>query len=94
MRKKLLGDEHPDVATSLNDLALLYKNQGRYDDAELLYIQALDIRKKLLGDKHYDVALSLNNLAVLYDNQGRYDDAQRLYIQALEIYKKLSRGSF
>ncbi len=29
------------VATSLNNLALLYYSQGRYSDAEPLYIQAL-----------------------------------------------------
>jgi tetratricopeptide (TPR) repeat protein len=52
MRKKLLGEEHPDVAISLNDLAGLYESQGRYEEAEPLYIQALDMRKKLLGDKH------------------------------------------
>jgi tetratricopeptide (TPR) repeat protein len=41
MTKCLLGDEHPDVAQSLNNLALLYKSQGRYSDAEPLYIEAL-----------------------------------------------------
>ena len=52
MRKKLLGDEHPDIATSLNDLAFFYYKQGRYDKAEPLYLQALEMRKKLLGDEH------------------------------------------
>ena len=28
IRKRILGDHHPDVATSLNNLALLYENQG------------------------------------------------------------------
>ena len=32
-----LGPEHPDVATSLNNLALLYGSQGRYAEAEPLY---------------------------------------------------------
>ncbi|MEN8447018.1 MAG: toll/interleukin-1 receptor domain-containing protein, partial [Cyanobacteria bacterium J06555_13] len=82
MYKRLLGDEHPDVANSLNNLALLYDNQGRYSDAEPLYIDALAMYKRLLGDEHPDVALSLNNLAVLYDNQGRYSDAEPLYIDA------------
>lgn len=41
MTKCLLGDEHPDVAQSLNNLALLYKSQGRYSDAKPLYIEAL-----------------------------------------------------
>jgi CHAT domain-containing protein/Tfp pilus assembly protein PilF len=89
MRKKLLGAEHPDVATSLNNLALLYKTQGRYTEAEPLFIQALDMRKKLLGAEHPDVATSLNNLALLYKTQGRYTEAEPLYIQALEMLKKL-----
>ncbi|NEO96258.1 MAG: tetratricopeptide repeat protein [Moorea sp. SIO3G5] len=71
--------------TSLNNLALLYYNQGRYSDAEPLYLQALDLMKQLLGQNHPLVATSLNNLAGLYDNQGRYSEAEPLYRQALEI---------
>ena len=52
MRKKLLGEEHPDVASSLNNLASLYYYQRRDEEAEPLLLQALDMRKKLLGDKH------------------------------------------
>ena len=89
MIKKLLGAEHPYIATSLNNLAALYESQGRYEEAEPLYIQALDMRKKLLGEEHPDVATSLNNLAGLYSSQGRYEEAEPLYIQALDMYKKL-----
>src|SRR5580704_5978275 len=42
IREKALGPEHPDVAQSLNDLAGLYTNQGRYADAEPLYKQPRD----------------------------------------------------
>ena len=52
MSKKIIGAEHPYVATSLNNLAGLYESQGRYEEAEPLYIQALDMYKKLLGDEH------------------------------------------
>ncbi|MBH8573082.1 tetratricopeptide repeat protein [Nostocaceae cyanobacterium CENA369] len=87
--KKLLGEEHPDVATSLNNLAELYRSQGRYSEAEPLYIQALTLGHKLLGDEHLDVATSLNNLAVLYRLQGRYSEAEPLYTQALALRRKL-----
>ncbi|MEH2348469.1 MAG: tetratricopeptide repeat protein, partial [Nostoc sp.] len=87
--KKRFGDEHPDVATSLNNLALLYDSQGRYSDAEPLYIEALAMSKRLLGDEHPDVASSLNNLAFLYNSQGRYSDAEPLYIEALSMTKRL-----
>ena len=84
-----LGNDHPDVASSLNNLALLYESQGRYEKAEPLYLQALELRKRLLGDDHPDVATSLNNLAGLYKSQGHYEEAEPLYLQALELYKRL-----
>ncbi len=87
--KNRLGEEHNDVATSLNNLASLYQSQGRYGEAEPLLKQALEIFKKLLGEEHPDVATSLNNLAFLYSLQGRYEEVEPLYLQALEMYKKL-----
>ncbi|MEI1374659.1 tetratricopeptide repeat protein [Nostoc sp. UHCC 0926] len=87
--KKHLGDEHPSVASSLNNLASLYRSQGRYSEAEPLYIQALELWRKLLGDEHPDVAQSLNNLAYLYYSQGRYSEAEPLYIQALALWRQL-----
>ncbi len=84
-----LGDNHPDVAASLNNLALLYYSQGRYPEAEPLLLEALDLSKQLLGDNHPDVATSLNNLAGLYDSQGRYREAEPLYLEALDLRKQL-----
>ena len=55
---------------SLNNLAALYNDQGRYADAEPLFKRALAIQEKVLGPDHPDVAVSLNNLANLYDNAG------------------------
>ena len=56
IRKKMLGEEHPDVAQSLNNLAALYENQGKYDEAEKMFEESLAIRKKMLGEEHPDVA--------------------------------------
>ena len=89
MRKKLLGDEHPSVATSLNDLATLYEKKGLYSEAEPLFQEALTMRKRLLGNEHYDIAQSLNNLAGLYVNRGRYNEAEPLLQDALAMTKRL-----
>ena len=75
----------PDFAFSLNDLALLYQDQGRYADAEPLCRRALAIEEKTLGPDHPHVAVSLNNLARLYQFQGRYADAEPLYKRSLAI---------
>ncbi|MEM9539915.1 MAG: CHAT domain-containing protein [Cyanobacteria bacterium P01_E01_bin.42] len=89
MYKRLLGEEHPSVATSLNNLAELYRSQGKYEEAELRYRQALEMYKRVLGEEHPSVATSLNNLALLYRSQGKYEEAELRYRQALEMLKRL-----
>ena len=87
IRKAVLGERHPDTATSLNNLAVLLEAQGDYAAAKPLYEQALAIRKAALGERHPDTATSLNNLAVLLDAQGDYAAAKPLFEQALAIRK-------
>jgi CHAT domain-containing protein/tetratricopeptide (TPR) repeat protein len=89
IRKKVLGEKHPDYADSLNYLALLYDSQGNYARAEPLFQMALDIRKEVLGEKHPDFAASLNNLASLYENQWNYAKAEPLFQKAMEINKEV-----
>ncbi|MDM8546576.1 tetratricopeptide repeat protein [Candidatus Venteria ishoeyi] len=86
IRQQVLG-EHPDTATSLNNLALLYKAMGDYARAEPLYKQALQIKKITLAENHPSTATSLNNLALLYKTMGDYARAESLYKQALQIDK-------
>ncbi len=86
--EKALGPDHPSVGTSLNNLAGLYRAQGKYDLAEPLYQRSLSIREKALGPDHPDVGQSLNNLAGLYRAQGKYDLAEPLYQRTLSIFEK------
>ena len=65
--EKALGPEHPDVATVLNNLAELYRAQGKYAEAEPLYKRALAIREIALGPEHPDVAQSLTSLAEVFE---------------------------
>ncbi len=78
IREKTLGENHPAVAATLNNLAVLYGKRGKYKDAEPLCKRALEIREKVLGKDHPDVAKQLNNLALLCQNQVRIleDDSQ------------------
>ena len=75
----------PNVSWCLNGLALAYHGQGRYEEAEKFYLQAIEIDKKTLGENHPGYALGLNNLAALYDTQGLYEMAEPLYKKAIEI---------
>ena len=49
IREKALGPDHPDLASSLENLAALYSTQERYADAEALYKRALAIRERIAG---------------------------------------------
>ena len=66
----------------------MYRDQGRYSEAEPLYQESLDIRRERLGDRHPVVAASLNNLAELYRDQGRYGKAEPLYYESLNILRE------
>jgi tetratricopeptide (TPR) repeat protein len=82
------GADHPTTASSLNNLAALYYDQGKYEQAEPLYKRALAIDEKAYEPDHPDVATDLNNLANLYYNQGRYEQAEPLYQRALAICER------
>jgi len=85
--KKALGEEHPNYASTLNNLAGLYKATGEYAKAEPLYLHARDIRRKALGEKHPDYAINLSDLAELYGLMGEYTKAEKLLLQARDIRK-------
>jgi tetratricopeptide (TPR) repeat protein len=80
-----LGADHPDTASSLNNLAELYDSIGKYSEALPLSQRALQISEQQLGTNHPDTATSLNNLAALYEASGKYSAALPLYQRALQI---------
>ncbi len=88
IRERALGPEHPHVAASLNNLAVLYDTQGRYAEAEPLYQRSLAIREKALGPEHPDVAQSLESYAALLRETGRADEAVELEARAKAIRAK------
>ena len=87
IQEQVLGRDHPEVAKSLNDLALLYLARKKYEQAEPLCRRALEIQEQALGSQHPDVAVTLNNLAMLYFLQGNYEQVESLYQRALFIFE-------
>lgn len=73
----------------LSSLALDYRAQNRYRDAEKLYKHVLQICEHALGSYHPEVAISLNNLAELYCAAGNYDKAAQRFQRALAIQEKV-----
>jgi hypothetical protein len=53
------------------NLASGYRDQGRWEEAEKLEVQVLEVRKEVLGPEHPGTLTSMNNLAFTWKSQGK-----------------------
>ena len=63
--EKMLGKEHPNTLTSINNLAGVLSSQGKYEEAEEMHRQALTLKKRVLEKKHPDTLTSVYYLTYL-----------------------------
>ncbi len=89
IRKLCLGPDDPGSLQSLSLLALTYKNQGRWTEAEKLQVQVLKTMKRVRRAEHQKTLTSMNNLASTYIDQGRWTEAKKLQVQVLETMKRV-----
>ena len=62
---------------------------GKYEEAEQMYQQALELREKVLGQEHPLTLASINNLALVLDRQGKYAEAEGMHRQVLQLREKV-----
>ncbi len=70
------GDQHPDVARDLNNLALLLKDTNRLAEAEPLMRRALAIFVQSLGDEHPNSKVVRRNLELLIEAMQSLADSK------------------
>ena len=80
-----LAMARPEVAFTLNNLGLLCKLQGRYEEAESLYRRALEILESTVDALHPNLAACLANYASLLKLVGREAEAEPLAARARAI---------
>lgn len=73
--KRSLGANHPDTATVILNLAMLFHAGGRYAKAEGAYQQALELNTKLLGKDDPHVKHIVAQYARLLKDSGRDQEA-------------------
>jgi tetratricopeptide (TPR) repeat protein len=93
MCEQMLGADHPLTASSLGNLAVLYQEQGKYEQAEAFAQQALTLLEGVLKendavstDSAFFLATCLTNLATLYGERHKYAQAERLFVRACAIW--------
>ena len=88
LQQEHLGAEHPEVASTLNNLGIVLTRLTRYEDAVARYEQSLALHEKLEGPEHPNVAVASQNLAVALRRMGKIAEARAAYERALEIRRK------
>ena len=80
--------DHPDYASTLLNLGVIYRVAGKYGRAEPLLQKCRIIREKIDGKEHPSYASILCELAFLYRYQGKYEQAEPLFLEAIPIIGK------
>ena len=83
LKETVLGKDHPDTLTSMNNLAVTLKEQGNYTEAEAMHLQTMQLTEAALGKDHPDTLTSMNNLAIALEKQGKYAEAEAMHQRAL-----------
>jgi tetratricopeptide (TPR) repeat protein len=64
-------------------------SDGRYNEAEVLYLEVRQTRKRALGEEHHDTLTSMTKLALTYWSQGRWKEAEELEMIIVDTRKRL-----
>jgi len=85
--EKALGPEHPDVATAVNNLALLYQKLSRPSQAEPLFLRCIAIREKHFGPRHPSVVAGYQTYAAFLVTQRRMTEALPIMVRLKRMQK-------
>jgi hypothetical protein len=79
--------------STLNNLGLLYADQGKMVETEEMYMRALRGREKAWGFEHTSTLDTVNNLGKLYKEQGGMVEVEEMYVRALRGYVEVRAHS-
>ncbi|KAF1937222.1 hypothetical protein EJ02DRAFT_294452, partial [Clathrospora elynae] len=68
----------------VNNLSNLYASLVRLDEADKMYLRALQGYEKAWGPDHTSTLGTVKNLGNLYADLGRLEEAEKMYFRALQ----------
>jgi tetratricopeptide (TPR) repeat protein len=90
--EKAPGADHTSTLGTVNNLGLLYADQGKLNEAEKMYQRALQCYENVLGANFETYLPALNttwNLASLCERQADLPQAKLMYAKALHGFTKV-----
>ncbi|KAK4653773.1 hypothetical protein QC762_0087050 [Podospora pseudocomata] len=82
-------DDEEATTGLLSKVGESFRNLGKYEEAEQMHRQALQLSEKVLGKEHPHTLGSMNNLALVLYSQGKYEEAEQIHQQALQLREKV-----
>jgi tetratricopeptide (TPR) repeat protein len=86
--ENLYGRKSLRFASALDNLSIVYKHMTRYQEAESLALQSLEIYESILDPEAPDVETVLFNLADLYRTQGKVIEGMAYFKRAMLLSAK------
>jgi len=86
----IADSEDPELTLAATDgLGSALANLGQAEQAESMYLEAMQGVRQKLGDEHELLVDTSLNLGDAYIGEGRLEDAERLYLRALALAEKI-----
>lgn len=89
LRRKALGEQHPQTLDSIVSLAEAHHYQGQHEKAKACYKDAIELRRQTLGEKHPDTIRAMAWLGNVYQSHGQFKEAEDLYKITLALQEEV-----
>ncbi len=81
------GPDHPETASVLNTLAIIYDAKGDVPNAISTLRRVVEIRSQQ-PEPGSNLAINMNNLAILLSGEGELDEADRMFRRTVELVRE------
>ncbi len=85
IRRRILGEVHPEVAVAINSYAMLLDREGDIDGAIGEYRALLGILEQIYDGPHPSVAAIYSNLAAALRARGEHDESALMYSLSIRM---------
>jgi len=89
IRRRVLGDDHPQTLASIGNMGDLLGSMGKLDEALPYLREDLDNSRRVLGDDHEHTISAINGMGLLLKKQGKLDEALPYYREALDNSRRV-----
>jgi len=90
LQEKAIGEDHVNMAVTLEHLAALYTDMQRYTQAESLYKRTIAIHERNRPDENLELAATASHFAELLRRMRQPADAEKWQARAKAIEKNVS----